>query len=149
VTGSTTAPDTAPAGVVRRRADVVDLFVYVVVLNLATEHVPAILSEGFTLSLLTAVLLKLTLEVVISAKAVVLARLRAATTTPGKVALGVTLWGLAVGSKVVVLWLIDLAFGDAVSLGGFVSVTALVMVLLLSRRGVRWLLREPARAEEV
>jgi hypothetical protein len=148
VTGAA-APDTAPAWVVARRADVVDLFVYVVVLNLAAEHVPSIISEGFTLSLLTAVLLKLTLEVVISAKAVVLARLRAATTTPGKVAFGLTLWGLAVGSKVAVLWLIDLAFGGAVSLGGFVPVTALVMVLLLSRRAVRWLLGEPVRAEEI
>jgi hypothetical protein len=29
-------------------SDVVDLFVYVVVLNLAIEHLPSVISEGFT-----------------------------------------------------------------------------------------------------
>src|SRR5215218_2289295 len=49
-------------------ADVIDLFVYVVVLNLAIEYVPSVISESFTLSLLTAALLKLALEVVILLK---------------------------------------------------------------------------------
>lgn len=31
----------------------------------------------------------------------------------------------------------DLLFGDAVSLGGFISVTPLIVVLLVSRAGVR------------
>jgi glyoxylase I family protein len=48
-----------------RPADVIDVFVYVVGLNLAIEYVPSVLSESFTLSLLTAVLLKVALEVVI------------------------------------------------------------------------------------
>lgn len=134
--------------VARRRADVVDLFVYVVVLNLAVEHVPAVINEGFTLSLLTAVLLKLALELVVLAKAAVLVRFRRAVTRLGRVTFAVALWGLAAGSKVAVLWLIDLAFGGAVSLGGFVSVTVLVVVLLLSRRAVRWLLHEPTGADE-
>lgn len=46
-------------------ADVVDVFVYVVVLNLAAEYVPLVITETFTLSLLTALLLKATLEVVV------------------------------------------------------------------------------------
>ena len=52
----------------RRAEDVVDVFVYVVVLNLAIEYVPAVISEGFTLSLLTAVLLKVALELVLLLK---------------------------------------------------------------------------------
>jgi hypothetical protein len=35
------------------------------------------------------------------------------------------------GSKLVVLELVDLVFGDAVSLGGFISVTLLVVALLV------------------
>ena len=142
-------PDAARPRLATRRADVVDLFVYVVVLNLAAEHVPGVISETFTLSLLTAALLKITLELVLVVKAAVLARLRRATTPLGKVASGVALWGTAAGSKVVVLRLIDLVFADAVSLGGFVSVTLLVLALLLSRRGVRWLLREPVGSEGI
>lgn len=48
--------------------DLVDVLVYVVVLNLAIEFLPAVISETFTLSLLTAVLLKLVLELVMSVR---------------------------------------------------------------------------------
>jgi hypothetical protein len=125
-----------------RPADVIDVFVYVVVLNLAVEYVPSVISEGFTLSLLTAVLLKAVLELVISVKGWVLARLRAATTRRAKLVAAVSLWVVAAGSKLVVLELVDLVFGDAVSLGGFVPVTFLVVSLLTARGAVRRLLDE-------
>jgi len=47
---------------------------------------------------------------------------------------------VAAGSKLVVLELVDLVFGDAVSLGGFLAVTGLVVALLACRTGVRRLL---------
>ena len=123
-----------------RPSDVVDLFVYVVVLNLAIEYVPSVISEGFTLSLLTAALLKVALELVIMVKNKILNRLRAATTKRTKVVAALSLWVVAVGSKLVVLGLVDLVFGDSVSLGGFVSVSLLVLALLASRSVVRSLL---------
>jgi hypothetical protein len=49
-----------------------DVFVYVVVLNLAVQYVPSVISETFTLSLLTAVLLKVALEAVILLKGKIL-----------------------------------------------------------------------------
>jgi hypothetical protein len=137
-----------PGGPVRRwlrsrPADVIDLFVYVVVLNLAVEYLPAVISEGFTLSLLTALLLKVALELVILLKTEVITRFHAATTRRGRAAAGLALWVVAAGSKLVVLELVDLVFGDAVSLGGFVPVTLLVVALLLSRAAVRRLLYDP------
>jgi hypothetical protein len=83
----------------------------VVVLNLAIEYVPSVISEGFTLSLLTAVLLKLALELVILVKNRILTRLRAANTTRAKLAAAVCLWVVAAGSKLVVLELVDLVYG--------------------------------------
>ena len=120
--------------------DVVDVFVYVAVLNLAIEYLPAVLSETFTLSLLTAVLLKLSLELILIVKARVLRRFRGAVTVRAKFTAALLLWVTAAGSKILVLKLVDLVFGDAVSLGGFVSVTLLVVTLLLSRAAVRRLL---------
>jgi hypothetical protein len=119
---------------------VVDLFVYVVVLNLFIEYFPSVISETFTLSLLTAGLLKITLEVVIDVKTKIVGRLRDATTKRAKSVSALLLWVTAVGSKIVVLELVDLVFGDAVSLGGFLSVTLLVIALLLARAAVRRLL---------
>jgi hypothetical protein len=119
----------------------------VVVLNLAVEYVPSVISEGFTLSLLTAVLLKIALEIVIVLKGKAISRFRAATTRRIKVAAALSLWVVAAGSKLVVLELVDLVFGDAVSLGGFIPVTLLVVALLVSRGAVRRLLYDtPATA---
>ncbi len=109
-------------------------------LNLAIEYVPSVISEGFTISLLTAFLLKVALDLVILVKNRILARLRAATTRRTKVVAAVSLWVVAVGSKMVVLELVDVVFGDSVSLGGFIPVTLLVLALLASRSAVRSLL---------
>ncbi len=115
-----------------------------VVLNLAIEYVPSVISESFTLSLLTAALLKVALELVILLKGEILTRLRAADTRRGRLAAAVSLWVVAAGSKLVVLELVDLVFGDAVSLGGFIPVTLLVVALLLSRGAVRRIVYDTA-----
>jgi hypothetical protein len=145
----TRAPSEQPADSAERRpdtsrfrhlvtpVDLVDVFVYVVVLNLAIEYVPSVISETFTISLLTAVLLKVVLELVIAVKERMLGRLRGATTRAGKVVGGVSLWLIAVGSKFVVLELIDLVFRGSVHLGGFFQVTGLVITLLACRALVR------------
>ena len=121
-------------------ADVVDVFVYVVVLNIAVEYLPAVISETFTLSLLTAVLLKLVLEVVVAVKNRVKARFKTATTAIGRVGAGLLLWLVLVGSKFVVLELVAFVFRGQVYLGGFFAVTGLIILLLLAHKGVRWLL---------
>jgi hypothetical protein len=126
-------------------AAVVDVFVYVVVLNLFVEYFPRVISETFTLSLLTAVLLKGVLEVVVLVKNRVKARFRQASTPTGKVVAAVMLWLVLFGSKFLVLEAVALVFGDRVSLGGFFSVTLLILALLLARAGVRRLLRRPYR----
>jgi hypothetical protein len=149
--GRAAAGPRPPRGPVRRwvrarPADVIDLFVYVVVLNLAIEYVPSVISESFTLSLLTAVLLKIALEVVMVLKKEVISRWHAATTPRGKAAAALALWVVAAGSKLVVLELVDIVFGDAVSLGGFIPVTLLVVALLGSRAAVRRLLDETPAA---
>ncbi|HET6653290.1 MAG TPA: hypothetical protein VFH10_11660 [Nocardioides sp.] len=140
-----------PRGPVRRwlrarPADVIDLFVYVVVLNLAIEYVPSVISESFTLSLLTAGLLKIALELVLLLKARIITTLRASRTRAAKASAAVALWAVAAGSKLVVLKLVDVVFGDAVSLGGFVPVTLLVIALLASRAAVRRLLYDTPAA---
>lgn len=127
----------------RIAAAIVDVFVYVVVLNLFVEYLPQVISETFTLSLLTAVLLKGVLEIVVAAKNRVKTRFRQASTPIGKVVAAVLLWVVLFGSKFLVLEVVDLVFGDRVSLGGFFSVTGLILALLVSRAAVRRLLQQP------
>ena len=90
---------------------------------LCSTSPPSVISESFSLSLLTAALLKIALELVILLKTQIITRLRAADTRRAKLVAAGSLWVVAAGSKLVVLELVDLVFGDAVSLGGFISVT--------------------------
>ena len=83
---------------------------------------------------------------VILVKNAILVRLRAATTPRTKLVAALSLWVVAVGSKLVVLELVNLVFGDSVSLGGFISVTLLVLALLASRAAVRRLLYDTPTA---
>ncbi len=82
------------------------------------------------------------LEVVLLIKQRIVRRLHGATTRGGKVVAVLALWVVAIGSKLVVLGLVDLIFGDTVSPGGFLSVTLLVVVLLAARSAVRLLRRD-------
>lgn len=121
--------------------DLVDVLVYVVILNLAIEFFPTVISETFTLSLLTAVLLKLVLELVLLAKNAIRRRLRSASSVGGRVLAVAMLLVVLPGSKLVVLELVALVFGDSVQLGGFFLVTALIVALMLARGGVRLIFR--------
>lgn len=130
-------------------ADVVDVFAYVVVLNLAIEFVPAVISESFAMSLLTAVLLKVVLEAVLAVKGRIKSRFQRAETPGGKAVAALSLWAVLFGSKFLVLELIAVVFRGYVSLGGFFAVTGLILALMLARAGVRLLLaRGPAPEPE-
>ena len=115
----------------------VDVLVYLVVLGIFIQLFPAVISESFLLALLTAVLLKIVLEVVLRVKKEIVRRLRSAETWPARVVSVVTLILVLPGSKFLVLGLVDVAFGDSVRLGGFFQVTALIIVLMLARGGMR------------
>lgn len=131
---------TPPARFGVKAPDVVDVFVYVVVLNLAVEYLPVVISETFTMSLLTAIVLKLVLEAVIWVKNRVKVRIKQSPRLIGKVGAALALWLVLVGSKFVVLEIIAFAFAGQVQLGGFFSVTGLIIILMLARGGVRKLL---------
>ncbi|GAA1752424.1 hypothetical protein [Agromyces humatus] len=122
-----------------RAVDVVDVFVYLVVLGLFTQFLPNVITESFVVSLLTAVLFKLALEVIAVLKTRILDRVRASRTPARKTLNAALLLLLGAGSKFLILWITDLVFGDAVQLGGFFSVTLLIIVLMVARLGVRLL----------
>lgn len=133
--------DGVAAGRARVRADdIVDVFVYTVVIALFVEFLPQVISESFVLTLLTAILLKLVLELVVRVKGALLRRVRTAETLWRRVANVATLLLVLPGSKFLVLELTAWVFGGSVYLGGFFPVTGLIVVLMLARGGVRRLL---------
>lgn len=120
--------------------DVVDVFVYTVVLGLFVQFFPEVISESFAITLLTAVLLKLVLEVVTAAKKSLVTRLRSRSGVRRALNALVLLLVLP-GSKLLVLELTALVFRGEVQLGGFFLVTALIIVLMLARGATRRVFR--------
>lgn len=128
-----------------RSLDIADVFVYTVVIALFVEFFPRVISESFAITLLTAILLKIVLEIVLSAKHLVIARLRRSETWTKRIIPIVTLLLILPGSKFLVLELTALVFGNRVHLGGFFLVTILIIVLMVARAGLRHLLESPAQ----
>ena len=124
-----------------RPIDLVDVLVYLVVLGVFVQLFTDVISETFLLAVLSAILLKVVLEVVLWAKKKIVARIRSADTRRVRIVSAITLLLVLPGSKFMVLGLVDLVFGDAVRLGGFFQVTALIIILMLARGGVRWVFR--------
>lgn len=120
-----------------RAVDLADVLAYLVVLGLYVQFFPNVISESFSLTLLTAILMKLALEIITWAKKRALQRFKRADSVLARVISIGTLVLLLPGSKFVILWLTDLVFGGAVKLGGFFALTVLIVVLMLTRAALR------------
>lgn len=123
---------------------VTDVLVYIVVLELFVEYAPKVITESFTISIFTAVVLKVLID------AIGLLEHRVSgwfgrREGSGWRALGlVTMFAILFFSKFVVLEVIDIVFGDRVTLGGFIQVAVLVVSMILARVGVRRVYRSLA-----
>lgn len=126
-----------------RAVDLADILAYVVVLGLFVQLLPQVISESFSLTLLTALLMKVALEIIMSAKKRAVARLTGAHTLAARGVAGVAILLLLPWSKFVILWATEAIFAGSVSLGGFYAVTVLVATMMLARFAVRLIIREP------
>lgn len=110
-----------------------DVLIYTVVLNLFVEYVDNVVIDSFTISLFTAILLKILLDIVMRTehrvKSFWAGREGALASILGKVSLVVVLFL----GKLLILWAVDVVFGDHVELGHFIEVVALVLTLMITR----------------
>jgi hypothetical protein len=113
-----------------------DVLLFVVVINLFVQYAPQVIIESFSISILTAVLLKLMLDAILGLErrtsAWFASRQGAVSTILGA---ATTLLILFL-SKFVILAITDIVFGDAVTLGGFVDVVVLILTMILARKGL-------------
>ena len=111
-----------------------DVLIYTVVLNLFVEYASAVIIESFTISILTAVLLKLLLDLVMGFEHRVHhffeQREGAVFRVLGTVSLVVILFL----GKLFILEAVNFVFGDQVQLGHLIEVMALVLALMITQR---------------
>ena len=106
-----------------------DVLVYTVVLNLFVEYADAIVIDSFTISLFTAAVLKVLLDLL----TMVEHHVSGFFSKFHKVLGYLSMWLVLFLSKFVILEVIDIIFGDHVELGKFVDVVVLVLSLMIAR----------------
>jgi hypothetical protein len=108
----------------------IDVLIYIVVLNLFVEHADAIIIDSFTISIFTAIVLKIILDLILGFEH----RVSGYFKEHNQPVLGVlAVWLILFLSKFVILEVIDIVFGEHVELGGFLSVLALVITMMIAR----------------
>ena len=101
-----------------------DILIYTVVLNLFVEYVDKVQIDSFTISILTAILLKAMLTLVGRFEHRVHHYFEQKEGTGWKVVGFVVIFSILFLSKLLILEIVNLVFGDRVELGHFVEVVA-------------------------
>ena len=105
-----------------------DVLIYIIVLNLFVEYNPKIIIDSFTISIFTAILLKILLEIVLNIEHKVADFFKSY-----KVLRIFLVWLILFGSKFLILEVVDMVFGNHVELGKFLDVILLVIILMVAR----------------
>lgn len=116
-----------------------DLLIYVVVLNLFVEYVEAVVIDSFTISIFTALLLKIILELVGRFEHRVHHFFEKREGSIFKILGPVVMFSILFLSKFLILEAVDIVFGEHVELGHFIEVVALIISMLLARALAVWI----------
>ena len=111
-----------------------DVLIYIIVLNLFVEYNPKIIIDSFTISIFTAILLKILLEIILKLEHRV-----ASVFAAYKFLRILFVWLILFGSKFLILEVVDLVFGKHVELGKFLDVIVLVIALMVTREVFQWI----------
>jgi hypothetical protein len=126
-----------------------EVLVDIVVLNLFVEYVHTIVIDSFTISVLTALLMKLAIDAVKGLEHRVASYFR---TKQGLVwrALGlISVFSILFLSKFAILELVNIVFGDHVELGHFIEIVALILTMLAGSALLRFVFRQLGRHEAI
>ncbi len=114
-----------------------DVLVYIVVLNLFVEHAREVVIDSFTISILTAILLKLMLDALLGVEHRVSAYFASRQGTVFKILGPLTVFSILFFSKFLILEVVNFVFGDHVALGHFVEIAAIVVAMIVASRVLR------------
>ncbi len=111
-----------------------DVLVYVTVLNLFVEYWDRVVIDSFTISLLTAALLAVLLQATLAIEHRIGDYFKPRSGPAAVAGRILATWALLFSSKFVILEIVDLVFGDHVELGGLVPFIVLTVALIVAER---------------
>jgi hypothetical protein len=111
-----------------------DVLIYIVVLNLFVEFVDAIVIDSFYISILTAILLTALLDVLVVVEHGVHGYFEKKEASYFRIISIVATFAILFTSKLLILEIVNLVFGEHVELGHFVDVLVLIITMMVVRR---------------
>ena len=120
-----------------------DILIYTTVLNLFVEFNPKIIIDSFTISIFTAILLKILLEVILKLEHKVAEVLKGF-----KFLRILIMWLILFGSKFLILEVIDFVFGTHVDLGKFWDIILLIITMMIAREIIQKIFRSLGKRED-
>jgi hypothetical protein len=118
------------------------------VLNLFNEYWGYVSIEFFSISLLTAMLLQVLLQVTIAIEHRVAGLFKGKSGLRAKVLRVLSTWAILFGSKLAILGAINISFGDSVYFGGpvngLISFIAVVIAIIIAEQLMSWIYRSLA-----
>jgi hypothetical protein len=111
-----------------------DVLVYTAVLNLFDEYVDSVVIESFTVSLITAMVMKALIDAIQFLMDALKDHFREREGPAAKAIMVFLAWVILFLSKFAILWTVDIIFEDDVDLGGFLEVLIMVLVMMVARR---------------
>jgi len=125
-----------------------DVLIYIIVLNLFVEYVDNIVIDSFTISILTAILLKLLLDIILGFEHRIRGWFSAREGAIYRILGPVVVLSILFLSKFLILEIVDLVFREHVELGHLIEVVALVITMMVARRVVGVIYRRLGTTEE-
>jgi hypothetical protein len=118
------------------------------VLNLFDQFWDLVVIDNFLISLLTALLLQVLLQVTIAIEHRIAAYFKSKSGVSARVLRGLSTWAILFGSKLVILEAINIAFGDNVvfagPMHGLVAFVAVVVAIICAEQLMLWIYRKLA-----
>lgn len=123
------------------------VLVYIVILNFFEEYSNAFVIDSFTISVLTAIVLKAFLGIIVRLEHRVSAFFHDREGSIYRLLQIVSTISILFLSKFAILEAIDIIFGDHVEIGGFIPLVALIITMLVAEQVVRRIYERLGRAD--
>ena len=126
----------------------IDVLIYIIVLNLFDQYHHAVRIDSFTISILTALLLKAMIVLIGRFEHRIHHYFKEKEGTVFKILDFVVVISILILGKLLILEVVDLVFGDLVELGHFWTVLALILVMIIAQKFAVWLYKRLGNNKE-
>lgn len=124
----------------------VGTLIYSVVLGFFDDHTSIVEAQSYTYVFLAAIVLEVLTCAAFAVKDAIVGHLQHRDSRGSTALMALGVWFVMFASKFVFVWAIDLVFGDAVNINGFLGIFVVVLVVTVVHRLAEWVFMRLGRS---